>query len=261
MKLLFESWRNYLGESQYEISPQFVAGSLGMEMPLNESYPYSSSELNEEILAEYLLFEGFFGDLGDKIKQGATDTWAKAKAMPKEIADIFKMFYKAIKEGHGANLAKSVWRLGLQELRTKLNKFLQSIIDKGDEWNIPTFAKWAQKIKNGIQKVFDYFSGLKPWQKGLGFAGILIALKRLWTFLGDGIDDFIKGPTVEKVKKILSEKVMAAVGKIFSGLINQAKAAMGDITEYWEMLKKIGEEAKFVLDILKPITRRFMSRV
>ena len=54
---------------------------------------------------------------------------------------------------------------------------------------------------------------------------------------------------------------MAVVTKLFGGLLNQAKAAMGDITEYWEMLKTVGQEAKFVLDILKPITQRFMSRV
>jgi len=38
MKVLMENWRSYLSEPQYDISPQFAAGSLGLEVPLNESY-------------------------------------------------------------------------------------------------------------------------------------------------------------------------------------------------------------------------------
>ena len=40
---------------------EYIRGVLGIDIPLNESYPYSY-DLQERILQEQLLLEGFFGD-------------------------------------------------------------------------------------------------------------------------------------------------------------------------------------------------------
>ena len=59
MKLIMENWRGFVKRNELLENQEYINKVLGIQIPLNESYPFSA-ELTEEILQEQLLLEGFF---------------------------------------------------------------------------------------------------------------------------------------------------------------------------------------------------------
>ena len=71
MKLLLENWRTLQAREALLSNPEYVSSVLGVQIPLQESYPYSIL-LTEEILQEQLILEGWIesvkGFVADKSK-------------------------------------------------------------------------------------------------------------------------------------------------------------------------------------------------
>ena len=71
MQLLLENWRTFQAREALLANPEYVSSVLGVKIPLQESYPYSTL-LTEEILSEQLILEGWIesvkGFIADKTK-------------------------------------------------------------------------------------------------------------------------------------------------------------------------------------------------
>ena len=78
MKLIMENWRDFSDRDKLLENQEYITKVLGIKIPLNESYPYSS-DLTEQILQEQLLLEGFFDDAVTAVKQAAQGLGDKAR--------------------------------------------------------------------------------------------------------------------------------------------------------------------------------------
>ena len=70
-KLIFENWRGFIQRTELLENRDYVQYVLGIQIPLNESVPFSAA-LSQRILQEQLLLEGFFDKVVQKVKQGAS---------------------------------------------------------------------------------------------------------------------------------------------------------------------------------------------
>ena len=263
MKLIMENWNGYqqrviLLEERVE-NEFYITETLGIKIPLNESYPFSPTT-NQEILNEHLLFEGFWGDLGQKIKQGATEKWEAAKAFPGQIRDIFIMLYKAFAEGKTSTFVKAVGRKALGPALKKLNSFLDKVIEYGPKLKLPAFANAAEKIKNTISELVSKYEG-RDWKSAMAITGVAAGIKYILEKLGDGVDKVISSANpVEILKDLLKEKAMELMGGVIKKITSQITAAFGDITAYWEWLVAIAGGAQFAYELLKEPMEFFSAR-
>lgn len=263
MKLLLENWNLYqdrilLLETRI-LNESYITDTLGIEIPLNESYPFSVT-VNQSILNEHLLFEGFWGDLGQKIKQGATEKWESAKALPGQIRDIFIMLYKAFAEGKTSTFVKAVQRRALGPALKKINSFLDKVIEYGPKLKMPTFAAAAKKIKNTISELVNKFNG-RDWKSAMAITGVAAGIKYILEKLGDKVDEVISSANpVEILKDLLKEKPVELMSGVIKKITSQITAAFGDITAYWEWLVAISGSAQFAYGLLKEPMKFFSAR-
>tara|TARA_R100001082_G_C4362156_1_gene159930 strand:+ start:967 stop:1797 length:831 start_codon:yes stop_codon:yes gene_type:complete len=268
MKLLMKNWQSYLDKLvvlDEKLDDQFyITEVLGIQVPLNEAYPYSI-ELKEKIIKEHMLFEGFWGDLGDKIKQGTTAAWDKAKQLPKQVADMFIMLYKVFSGGKAKLMTfdKAVKRNGIYVITKKLNEFLDLIITKFSD-QMESVANWAKKAKGLLGKQYTIQERALDWKSALKDTALLVGLKYIWSKIGPIIEDVLKAvdPNAQMalLKKFVKENMMSVFNNILNNLTSGIRAALGDITIFWDWLKEVGGGIKLVFDALSPVLAFFKGR-
>jgi len=271
MKLILENWREYLDKLTIldeKLNDQvYITKVLGIQIPLNESYPYST-ELKEKIIKEHMLFEGFWGDLGDKIKQGAVATWDKAKQLPKQAAEMFIMLYKIVTDqAKRHTFDKAIHRQGLAKYEKKINNFLDLIATKLAN-EVPTLAKWAKKIRSILAKPLS--EQLKSGAAGgtamqaLAKIARLVGLTYIWSKIGKIIEGVLKetdsNAQLALLKNFAQEKADDFLADTIIKITSGFRAAIGDITIFWDWLKKIGGGMKLVFDALSPTLAQFKGR-
>ena len=168
----------------------YVEGILGVRVPLNESYPYPPS-LERRIIQEHLLFEGFWGELLDKGKEKLLSAKEGIKKFGKEAWNILTAFYSVIKGGAKeiGSFTGAIAKKGINKFFSQIRKALKWMVAKFPGWNMPTFAKWAEKGLDALQKVQDSVNGLDGWKRVIGFAGLAVGLQWLWEKVGSWIDE------------------------------------------------------------------------
>lgn len=264
MKKIIENWNTYqdgvlLLESRI-LNESYITNTLGIKIPLNESYPYSK-ELNEEILREHLLFEGFWGNLGQKIKQGAVDKWEAAKSLPSDLKNIFVGLYKAFVGGQADLYLYSLTRKVLRPVRKKIYGFLNKIIEFAPKLKMPNFGKAAKKIKDLIISLLSKDYG-KPWMKALALTGIAAGLQYILKSLGDQVDELISSANpLEILKDIVKEKALQLMQGTLDKITSQIRAAFGDVTQYFEWISSIVGGASVARDFFKNAIDDFLSRL
>ena len=101
---------------------EYIRGVLGIDIPLNESYPYSL-ELQERILQEQLLFEGWF----DGIKKLGADIKKAGLALRHIMED----------PGRIKTFVSSVYETLIKEPIEKMMQFakslMESVVEKAKE--------------------------------------------------------------------------------------------------------------------------------
>jgi len=288
-----ENWRSYLNEPQYDIRPQFAAGSLGLEVPLNESYPYSSVALNKKVVSEYVAFENWFSDLWlyeayeagileeglkDKVKAWAGEKWDALKELAGAPATIMKMIWKAVKDGKVETLWKSLMRKGVNPLKGKLFKFLDFVIKYREK--VPTFAAWAEKVKDGISSAMGKLGlvneafELPPREipsmgKIAGVSLVLIGMSFIWGKVKAMAEDVMGqtdlGGMIESLKtwakKIALKQMQKIAGDIAAAA---ASAATGGIAYFGkktiEWAKLAGDVVTAGFEVLAPVAKMFKGR-
>ena len=182
VKPSFHEIKSYIFERSY------VTDVLGLDIPLNESYPYTPS-FERRIIQEQLLMEGFFSDILQKGKDMLISAKEGIKKFGEEAWSVLQGFYLAIKEGKAETLFRAIAGDIIKSIYMPIKKALTFLVEKLPEWNMPSFADWAQKGMDFLKKIKDGMMSAKGWKKVAMASGVAIGLKLLWGKIGDWIDE------------------------------------------------------------------------
>ena len=172
---------------------EYIRGVLGIDIPLNESYPYSY-DLQERILQEQLLLEGFFGDF----KKMAGDSKNAALALRYIMQDSSRLqsyigMLKADLEKAYDGLVEFLEGLlsGIKELPGKAAKQLSKASD------------WASKILEKVKTFVSGVIGQSGWKGAMLISGALVGIGFIWSKL-EGIAPKVL-ELLSKLQKALQE--------------------------------------------------------
>ena len=234
MKLLFENWQNYLDKLttlDEKLNDQvYITKVLGIQIPLNESYPYSI-ELKEEILAEHMLYEGLLDSIKQYVKKATGD-----------VKNLVVSIYHAIKDPKK-----------LQSLIIVINKRMR--VDY-----LNSVHKFFQKLGAPAKKIYDLFQSVLTKYDGMqdGWKKIMAGMS-LTTLLAFFKEKFnLESITGDEIK----EQALNFLKKYFSGgfietILNKAT----DIKTYLGFLGSIVGGVNFIADALKNATGKFLHAV
>ena len=151
----------------------YIRNVLGIEIPLNESYPYSP-HLQERILEEQLLFEGFFDDA----KQLAGNMKTIALALryvfsdPSRIKSFMGEVYNAVIKNPLEKLISIIKKVK-DVVLTKAKDLAAKGWDKIDDY----LGKFADLLENTWDKV----QNSKGWKAAMLTVGVGAAVSYIWT--------------------------------------------------------------------------------
>ena len=232
MRLLLENWRTFEARESLLSNPEYVSGVLGIQIPLQESYPYSIL-LTEEILQEQLILEGWI----ESVKGYIAD-----KAKP--YKDFFTTLTQVIQDpsklkGFLGMMNKSMSRRYFRPIKTALD-MLKSV-------GVPTPGQMFEKLASA-------YEGMPvSWRKGLVGAALYVVVRKITETLEKlnlaSVIDAIKDKSAEEIKGILAQ--LPAVEKIKEFFASKAKELIGP-----ELLKKVATSAADIkkwLGVVGPI--------
>lgn len=221
---------------------EYIRGVLGIDIPLNESYPYSH-RLQERILEEQLLLEGFFDDakeLGGNLKKAALALRYIVED-PGRIKEFMTSVYDIVIKNP------------MEKLIKLLKKALSVIKEKGKELATKGWEKiseWFSWLAEKLESAWDAVKSSSGWKGALAAVGVGAGIyyiwdnyEEIWETLQDMVEklvDFGKKEAKDKVEEAflavpgLSHLLLAEgdevinefLGGIF-GKKNKAAAEMG----------------------------------
>ena len=294
-KLIMESWRGYVKvcEEEDKITaeklrdPDYLREVLDIQIPLNESYPYSP-KLTAELLREVTLAEG-------SIRDWASRTWATIKAIPGEIGDFLKSLWSVMRGGKLLLYWRGLKRAGLELLQENLNKVFDMVIKvRGKFPGSEKFADWAQTAKEKLAaaaeslmgatgigaKRDDSLSEQAPTltrrappsiPKILGATVFLVGMQLMWNEIKDWAGGLLLagtavGDKMEILKKAAIEVTKTALIKIIAylaGIAGVALATKGGALiagVLLELGKWAAKGVSAVLAVLRPALKFYKGR-
>ena len=201
---------------------EYIRGVLGINIPLNESYPYSL-ELQQRILEEQLLMEGWF----DGFKKLGTDAKNMALALRYMFEDKSRI----------STFVKQAYTTVIKEPLTKITDFIKKLASKlsdlFDKFVMPKIQAVWDKVKGVLEKVLEMLEngwekikGMSGWKQALMVLAFGTGIGYMWKTkgwgefiekIGDKIDDI--GKLTKKYGGMLADRL-----KKNKGPINLAKA-------------------------------------
>ena len=193
----------------YEMKPRiferdYVTKVLGIDLPLNESHPYSTP-LYHQIIKEQKILEDFFRYSDDQIwlvveqdmlreqdedeeEDVSAWSWAGAKRLAgdtKVAAAALKMM--AIEPDRIETFVTTAMGL-IKERYEDMKKFFTTLIEKGLKWGLGVFktvGKFAQMLWDGIKATVDKVEEMSGWKQALAAGAAVVAIKSVWGKWGD----------------------------------------------------------------------------
>ena len=204
--------------------PQYVTQVLGIQIPLTEAYPWSST-LTEQIIQEHLLVETFLSSVGDYLKE-------KGKKLIDPMKHFMQLLYKSLRDKSGHILKQfknNLYTMIIRPLQIKLSKLLS-------------------KFK--LQKIYDWIKTnlIEPAIGGEGLRG-LINTATLAVFLRRGFLAF--NNLVDKIMDKLTPEApefLQAIGKAAKEWLQniiaepwaKVKAAVSKVLDIEKWLEIVG---------------------
>jgi hypothetical protein len=204
--------------------PQYVTQVLGIQIPLTEAYPWSST-LTEQIIQEHLLVETFLSSVGDYLKE-------KGKKLIDPMKHFMQLLYKSLTDKTGGILKqfkRNLYQMIIKPLQGKLMKIL---------------------YKFKLQKIYDWIKTnlIDPAVGGEGLRGLL-NLAGLAVFLRRGFQAF--NNLVEKITDKLTPEApefLKAIGEaatewlrnIMAEPWEKVKAAVAQVVDVKKWLEIVG---------------------
>jgi len=232
VRLLLENWRTFEAREALLSNPEYVSSVLGIQVPLQESYPYSIL-LTEEILQEQLILEGWI----ESVKGFIAD-----KAKP--YKDFFTSLTQVIQDP--SKLGEFL-RMMDKNMRVTMTRPVRAALEMLKNIGVPTPGQMFEKM------ISAYDNMEKSWRKGLVGAGLYVIMRNITETLKKlniaTAIEAIKGKTNEEIQTIL--KNLPVVAKIKEFFLSKAKELIGP-----ELLKKVGAAAvdiKKWLGVIGPI--------
>ena len=283
MKLIMEGWRGYLVEDMVR-KPlfedyEYITGVLGVPLPLDESGAPTplTEELKQQILEEQMLFEGFWDDAVQKVKQAGADVGARfvdavegIKKFGEEGWQIIQQLYRvATNPDLTDKFAGAIWRFQ-QVTIGDLTGALQQLTQRLPEWGMPTFGATSAKALEIFNSVIESIKKLSGWKKAIGYAGLAIGLRWLWNKTEGFIDPYkewmekIKDATPEVMEEFkgwlednVKEKLLGFIETHFKGIVNKLVSVATGVKAWWDAAVKVIGGAELVIKVLKEPMSRF----
>ena len=211
----------------------YVTGVLGLSVPLNESYPYSSS-FRDRILQEQILLEGFFSDfkkLAGDMKNAALSL-RYIVADPGRIKEYVGILLKTIKERYQkavewiSKITSSCEMLvnfanAIADFAQKITKYITSLVDK--------VKSIVNSIKEKITLAIKKVQGMAGWKQALLASAVCVGIAYVWQKLEeqsglqkslDEVGDQIKeaAPAIKKAKEFFAKNPSKIKGIKFESL-------------------------------------------
>ena len=195
-----------LGASPYDsqkFSPhiferEYVEGVLGIQIPLNESAPYSA-QYRQQIIEERLLLEGFFDSfkkLGGQLKE-----FALGIRYVIEDPSRIKEFSKAVIDGVSGLYDK------LMSWAESTLKFLKEIVK---HWKpAEKISGLIKTIWETVKKLWESTEGMSGWKKALAVIAVATGVKYVWNQITEDDDGWSDMSDEEKGKYL--EKLMGSM--------------------------------------------------
>tara|TARA_A100001011_G_scaffold245813_1_gene253817 strand:- start:152 stop:1885 length:1734 start_codon:yes stop_codon:yes gene_type:complete len=270
---------------------EYVRVVLGIKVPLNESYPYSY-ELQEKILEEQLLLEGFFSDfkkLGGDAKNAALalryimqdssrlqEYMGLIKAELEGAYDSLTEFLETILEsidGLSSKVAKTLKKVSewATDLLEKVNTFVQDALS-GDGWKGAMILSGAlvgigfiwSKLEGPAPKILDALSKLS---ETVTEATLSMSMSYHLFEGEDAPDDSKEDSKVEKIVGVIKKLLFGAVKEIgaraLKGLAVETigAALTGGISAAFKALKAVYGGSKILFQFLGGPLEKFVSKI
>jgi len=230
MKLIMEEWRRFEEREVLLANESYVRNVLGVEIPLNESYPYSH-QLQDHILQEQLLFEGFFDDI-QQLPEQAKDIFTALSRVWKDPNQV-DSYYKEVDEEADADIAPAL--SFFQTIRDKLSALLKFVSRQAGKL-LKYIIGVCKKVLGWYQKTEQEVQGLSGLKKAVGVTALAIALQYVWNKIGEFVN----------VGEDRFKELMAVIGKL--GNLSELKATPEEMQRIEEAIKTF---ATFFKDVIE----------
>ena len=254
MQLLLENWRTFQAREALLANPKYVSSVLGVKIPLQESYPYSTL-LTEEILSEQLILEGWAESVKDFIADKAKPYKDFFTTLTQVIQDPSKL--KGFLNIMNKNMSRTMFR----PIRAALD-ILKTI-------GVPTPGQMFEKLVAGYEGMQE------SWRKGLVGAALYVVLRKITETLeklnfasvleaikdksAKEIKEFLAQlPVVEKIKEFFVSKVEDLIGP---ELFKKIASSVVDVKKWLAVVGPYVGGADVVIQGLSPMTGKFQTKI
>tara|TARA_R100000008_G_C3574423_1_gene164269 strand:- start:880 stop:1722 length:843 start_codon:yes stop_codon:yes gene_type:complete len=274
-----ENWRDFSDRDKLLENQEYITKVLGIKIPLNESYPYSS-DLTEQILQEQLLLEGFFDDavtavkqaaqgLGDKARQAIQDGTAWVKKFGQNVGQLMHALWVIFRDPSKVSDYVEILdeRMNIRRIG-EMDGFVDSAVSMLA--NTPA-AIIADKIKNLWTTTKEKYEAMaSSWKKALVGSTMMVMLQYIFNKiasimqnvrnLSDSGAEELTDQARETIGEELKNKVLSFFEETFGQIFTKLSSYVSGVGVWVEWLSKIVGGVDFVAKNLFGTTRGFLQK-
>ena len=257
-KLIMESWRQYTEHHELFERHSYIREVLSIQPMLNEDGSiYYDKDLREQIIQEHLLLEGFFDDL-KQMGADAKSLFSTLRALisdPDQIGSWILLLRKTV----------------ISSRLKKITKVLNLLRNKLPEYNMSTFAQWAEGIRQMLVKFNSQIINATGWKGAMFVTSAALGFQWVWSKIGQfvesartglpnilktlvvGADEQQDESIVAQVKDYVLENIVGPIKEFVVGKLKEflGEAVYTSIAGWFAWAQKAFDGAKFVLDTLR----------
>jgi len=202
--------QNNLGYPGYIFEQEYVAGVLGIQIPLNEAAPYSDS-YRQQIIQEHMLLEAFFSDF--KKLTGDTKNAALALRYIMQDASRISDYTSLVMQDLNESYEK------LKSFLETVTQSLSSIVKQYSNDKIKSALSWSEGMLSKINTLYEASKGVNGWKGAMMVSGALVGIGYVWSLFKGSSKAIVAA--LSKAKDYVDSKMSEAVN-----LLNPSLAAL-----------------------------------